>query len=139
MNDHLTLDELTSLPMIDAVERIIRLPAGREVDSILAEMRGMPFQPPRHGTCCTCRHCGYYYDDCGGRCQPSTDLEVAMDAFLKLPGYRAIELDPPTHGVRIGPFSFTGESLALLLCHALIAWHCYLLSVQHANEVPNGA
>ena len=44
-----------------------------EIDAAIAEMMGTPFQKPGHGPCCTCRTCGWHYDEC--KCHREDDCE----------------------------------------------------------------
>ena len=54
----------------------------RELDAKVAELMGMPFRKPGHGTCCTCQTCGWDYDNC--QCYYSTDIAAAMLVVEKM-------------------------------------------------------
>ena len=51
------------------------MPAGREMDAMVAELMGTPHMKPHHGTCCTCEDCGWPHDEC--KCGYSADIAAA--------------------------------------------------------------
>ena len=55
------------------------------MDALIAEkVMGWKFEKPRHGTCCTCQHCGRERDECGRSCEYSTDISAAWEVVEKM-------------------------------------------------------
>ncbi len=50
----------------------------KEIAKQIAEFMGTPFRKPTHGSCCTCQHCGHYFDNC--QCDYPVDIEMAFRA-----------------------------------------------------------
>jgi hypothetical protein len=58
----------------------------KERDAIVSEaVFERKFEKPRHGTCCTCQHCGWDYNSCIG-CNYTTDITDALMVFEELVG-----------------------------------------------------
>jgi len=72
-------------------EEILKMPAGREMDALVAEhIFKTPFQKPGHGPCCTCQTCGWSFDDC--QCGYSESRDMAWEILEKFAYYELKKL-----------------------------------------------